>query len=69
MAHRVLTFVLVGLGYMPSGREAPAVARPRGLPAEKMQNEIGAKMAALDAIIARCEAASGAGSTCSTIRT
>ena len=59
MAHRVLTFVIVGLGYMPSGREAPAVARPRGLPAEKVQNEIGAKMAAMDAIIAQCEARFG----------
>ncbi len=59
MAHRVLTFVIVGLGYMPSGLEAPAVARPRGLPAEKVQNEIGAKMAAMDAIIAQCEARFG----------
>jgi hypothetical protein len=59
MAHRVLTFVIVGVGYMPSGREAPAVARPRGLPAEKVQNEIGAKMAAMDAIIAQCEARFG----------
>jgi len=68
MAHRVLTFVIVGLGYMPSGREAPAVARPRGLPPEKVHNEIGAKMAAMDAIIAQCEARFGAGCTCSTIR-
>lgn len=59
MAHRILTFVIVGLGYMPSGRKAPAVAWPRGLPAEKVQNEIGAKMAAMDAIIAQCEARFG----------
>jgi Protein of unknown function (DUF1569) len=59
MAHRALTFVIVGLGYMPSGREAPAVARPRGLPAEKVRNEMGEKMAAMDAIIAQCEARFG----------
>ena len=59
MAHRVLTFVIVGLGHMPSGREAPAVARPRGLPADKVRNEIGAKMAAMVAIIAQCEARFG----------
>ena len=35
------------------------MARPRGLPAEKVQNEIGAKMAAMDAIIAQCEARFG----------
>ena len=61
MAHRVLTFVIVKFGYMPSGREAPAVARPRGLPAEKVRNEIGAKMAGMDAIIAQCEARFGRG--------
>ena len=26
------TFVVVGLGYLPSGREAPPVARPRRVP-------------------------------------
>jgi hypothetical protein len=56
MAQRVLTFVVVGLGQMPGRRKAPAVAQPRGLPAEQVRNEIGAKMAAMDAIIAHCEA-------------
>jgi alpha-ketoglutarate-dependent taurine dioxygenase len=32
---------------------------PKGLPAEKVRNEIGAKMAAMDAIIAQCEARFG----------
>lgn len=59
MAHRVLTFVVVGLGYMPAGRKSPAVAQPRGLPTEHVRNEIGAKLAAMDAIIARCEARFG----------
>jgi len=59
MAHRVRTVVVVGLGHMPAGRKSPAVAKPRGLPAEKVRNEIGAKMAAMDAIIAQCEARFG----------
>jgi hypothetical protein len=59
MAQRVLTFVVVGLGHMPAGREAPAVAQPKGLPAEQVRNEIGAKMAAMDAIIVQCEARFG----------
>lgn len=59
MAHRLLTFVVVGLRHMPAGREAPAVARPRGLPTEQVQNEIGAKLVAMDAIIAQCEARFG----------
>jgi hypothetical protein len=55
MEHRLLTFVTVTLGHMPAGRTAPAVALPKGLPAEKVQNEIGAKIEAMDAIIGQCE--------------
>ena len=59
VTHRTLTFVVVGLGYMPAGRKTPEVAKPRGLPAEQVRNEIGAKLVAMDAIIARCEARFG----------
>jgi hypothetical protein len=59
MAQRLLTFVVVALGHMPAGRKAPTVVRPRGLPAEQVRNEIGAKLAAMDAIIAQCEARFG----------
>jgi hypothetical protein len=59
MTQRVLTWVVVGLGRMPAGRKAPAMVLPKGLPAEKVRNEIGAKMAAMDAIIAQCEARFG----------
>ena len=59
LAHRVLTFVVVGLGHLPAGRKAPAFIQPKGLPVEKVRNEIGEKMAAMDAIIAQCEARFG----------
>jgi len=59
LAHRVLTFVVVGLGHMPAGRKAPATAQPRGLPAEQVRNGIGEKLVAMDAIIAQCEARFG----------
>jgi Protein of unknown function (DUF1569) len=59
IAQRVLTFVVVGLGHMPAGRKAPAIVLPKGLPAEKVRNEIGAKIVAMDAIIAQCEARFG----------
>jgi hypothetical protein len=60
-AQRVLTFVVVGLGHMPAGRKAPTVAQPRGLPAEQVRNEMGAKLLAMDAIIAQCEVRFGRG--------
>jgi hypothetical protein len=59
MRQRVATFVVVGLGQMSTGREAPAVARPKGLPVEQVRNEMAGKMAAMDAIIAQCEARFG----------
>jgi hypothetical protein len=55
LRHRVLTFVVVRLGHMPAGRETPAIARPKGLPAEQVRNGIGPTLAAMDAIITRCE--------------
>ena len=59
MAHRMLTFVVVGLGHMPSGRKTPEVAQPRGLPTDQVRNEIGAKLVEMEAIIAQCEARFG----------
>ena len=55
MAQRALTFLVVGLGHMPARSEAPAIVQPKGLPAEKVRNEIGQKIAAMEAIIAQCE--------------
>jgi len=47
--------IVVGFGYMPSGREAPPVARPRGVPQEKVLTEIGPKITEMDDVIRRCE--------------
>ena len=47
--------VVLGLSYLPPGREAPPVARPRGLPKEKVLAEFGPKIAEMDDMIARCE--------------
>ena len=59
-SQRGRTLVVVGFGYLPSGREAPPVARPRGNPAETVLAEIGPKIAEMDTIMARCEEKLGA---------
>jgi hypothetical protein len=59
MAQRVRTLVVVGLGHMPGGVKAPAVAVPKGLSAETVRSEFAAKIEAMDAIIAQCEARFG----------
>ena len=58
-ANRLRAFVVVGLGHMPGGLQAPAVVVPQGLPAEKVRSEFGAKIEAMDAIIGQCEARFG----------
>ena len=59
VAQRALTFVIMGLGRMPAGRKAPRIVMPKGLPAEEVRREIGAKIVAMDAIIGQCEARFG----------
>lgn len=51
---RMGSLVVLRFNHMPSGREAPPMARPRGLPAEKVLAEIGPKIGEMDEIIARC---------------
>jgi hypothetical protein len=52
--------LVLGFGYFPPGRESPPMARPRGLPPEKVRAEIAAKIAEMDAVFAICETKFGA---------
>ncbi len=52
---RVARIGVVGLGYLPTGREAPSFARPKGAEPEHVRSEILNKIAEMDAQIARCE--------------
>jgi hypothetical protein len=53
-------WVVLGLGYFPSGREAPAMVRPRGIPREKVLAEIVSKIGEMDEAIRQCEEKLGA---------
>ena len=57
---RARTLVVVGFGFFPAGRKAPAVAMPRGLPTEKVLAEMGATIVRMDEIIRQCEERLGA---------
>jgi hypothetical protein len=61
LKQRVGKFVVIGFSHMPSGREAPKTARPRGLPTEKVLAEIVPKIAEMDAFLSRCEETLGRG--------
>jgi len=56
LADRVRTTVVVGFGYMPSGRKAPERSTPCGMPAEEVVKAIGPAIVAMDDAIAKCEA-------------
>ncbi|MDQ1407138.1 MAG: hypothetical protein QOG55_2767 [Acidobacteriaceae bacterium] len=56
---RVKALVVVGFGHMPGGVKAPTVTMPKGLPPEEVREEFGAKITAMDALIAQCEACFG----------
>ena len=51
---RSRAFVVVGLGYMPGGREAPPMARPRGTSSETVFAQIGPKLKEMDETMTRC---------------
>jgi hypothetical protein len=61
LKQRARILVVVGLGYMPPGRKAPPMTVPRGLSGATVRAEMGAKIAEMDEIIARCESELGAG--------
>lgn len=55
------TLIVVEIGHLPTGRKAPRVTEPRGLPAEMVRSEFGNKIIAMDALIAECESRFGRG--------
>jgi hypothetical protein len=55
MRDRVRTSVVLGLGYMPTGRKSPKHALPRGMAPEEVAREIGSRISAMDQMISQCE--------------
>jgi hypothetical protein len=45
--------VVIGCGYLPTGRKSPAGAAPKGLPPAQVRTEILSRLAEMDAIIER----------------
>jgi hypothetical protein len=54
-AQRRRRWVVLGLSYLPSGREAPSFARPRGLAPDNVRAEIERKIGEMDDTIRQCE--------------
>jgi hypothetical protein len=58
---RVAKIVVIGFGHMPSGRESPERAKPRGLAKEVVLAEIVPKIAEMDESLSRCAQKFGTG--------
>ena len=52
---RAICAVVLGLGYVPKGRQAPEYTRPRGLSGEAALNAIRNNLQELDTALAECE--------------
>jgi hypothetical protein len=53
-SQRLQSVIVVTLGYLPSGRKSPEVARPRGLPPEKVAGEFQDKIMEMDVALTQC---------------
>lgn len=52
---RIVTFVVVTVGYLPSGREAPQGTRPKGLLGTQVVDELNRNLEAMDVALQQCE--------------
>jgi hypothetical protein len=57
--NRAQAMIVVSLGYLPSGRQSPLTAQPKGLPAAKVAHEIGATIGLMDEGLTQCAAKFG----------
>jgi hypothetical protein len=55
LSHRVRTFVVVGLQYLPGGAKAPERATPRGEPASEVLSSVFPEIQQMDTGFAECE--------------
>lgn len=53
-AQRFSTFVVVGLGYFPTGRAAPEYVQPKGMPAADIVGATTSSLVEFDAAATRC---------------
>jgi DinB superfamily len=55
LKRRVINSLVLGFGYLPTGRKSPEAAKPKGMHAENILAEINSWIAQLDDVIQKCE--------------
>jgi hypothetical protein len=61
LKQRAINLLVLDLGYFPSGRNSPESARPKGIPNEKIVDEINRALATMRDVIEKCETKFGDG--------
>ena len=54
LKHRVATFLVVKIGYLPGGRQAPERATPRGMPPEEVLRSIAPELQRMGSDLNEC---------------
>ncbi len=52
--HRGRALVVVGFGYMPTGRKSPAIALPNGIAPERVSADIATAIVQMDELMSQC---------------
>lgn len=55
LRQRVTIAIVVGMGHLPSGRQAPDRTRPKGIPPAESMRDVRQNLIAMDEALARCE--------------
>jgi hypothetical protein len=56
---RAINILVLDIGYLPKGRTSPETAKPRGMATDGIVDEIKTRIAAMDAVIDKCESKYG----------
>jgi len=60
LKHRFASFVVVDIGFLPSGRESPDRVKPRGMPPEEVRQTLLAELQQMDSALDECDRRFGA---------
>jgi hypothetical protein len=61
LRHRIATLLVIGLGYLPSGRKAPERATPQGMGPEEVRQAIFPEIQRMESSLRQCEDKFGPG--------
>jgi DinB superfamily len=52
---RLIDVLVLDIGYLPTGRDSPEGAKPKGMPGDEVLSEIRTRLANMDEVIQTCE--------------